>query len=167
MKLQRDVGRSCGECTGCCKPFPVPEVGKHHYGWCVHSRARKGCAIYPNRPVACRGYACLWLNGMGDESYRPDRLGAVLDVEDCSLSTREIGILHVLEIRPHALEQEQVKKMIEANKAQGSVVVEYRMRGPCEYTNIASWHAGTFSKEEEDEIRAHLNNRRNKDLSKR
>ena len=113
--------------------------------------------IYRDRPLACREYACLWLNGKGDDSYGPDRLGAVLDVRDLVLSTREVGVLHIFEIRRDALNQDKIKQLVEANKEAGFVVVQYRMQGPRGYSNVASWYSDCFSSPEEDEIRARLN----------
>lgn len=111
------------------------------------------------RPTACQLYACLWLNGFGDDSYRPDRLGVVLDVCDLKLSEREVGVLHVFEIQRHALKQEKIQELMEANRDAGSVVIEYRMQSPSEYVNFATWHPDRFSAAEKDEIRAWLNKR--------
>jgi hypothetical protein len=46
-----------------------------------------GCSIHPTRPEECRLYDCLWMQGMGPDSWRPDRCGLVLD------STRHDGPL--------------------------------------------------------------------------
>jgi len=59
-----------------------------------------GCGIHATRPPICRAYACLWLAGGLDESDRPDRLGAVLDIATEGAVTR----LRVHEARSGAYE---------------------------------------------------------------
>ena len=73
----------CGECTLCCTLLRVDELSKLGGSRCRQLRAAPappGCGIHATRPPICRAYACLWLAGGLDESDRPDRLGAVLDV---------------------------------------------------------------------------------------
>jgi hypothetical protein len=55
------TGRICGTCTLCCKLLPVPSLQKLAGERCKHQRAFKGCAIYKDRPWACRTLACRWL----------------------------------------------------------------------------------------------------------
>lgn len=40
------------------------------------------------RPSICRSYRCLWLRGWFDPEDRPDRLGAVLDLDEAGLTPR-------------------------------------------------------------------------------
>jgi hypothetical protein len=40
-----------------------------------------GCGIHARRPQICRSYECLWLRGGLREEDRPDRLGAVVDLD--------------------------------------------------------------------------------------
>lgn len=71
-------GRICGNCSACCHEFAVAEVDSKDNDDCQHM-ARPGCAIYANRPEACRTYACLWLLGMGEKQDRPDKINVIAD----------------------------------------------------------------------------------------
>jgi hypothetical protein len=65
-------GRSCGECSLCCKLPRIPVLNKPAGKWCKHARPGKGgCSIYNDRPDVCRGFACEWLvnKSMGDEWF--------------------------------------------------------------------------------------------------
>lgn len=78
--------RKCGACTLCCTALAVPELGKKNGERCQHLTPT-GCGIYEDRPPSCRAFECLWLQGDGDPSVRPDRLGAVLTAEDGRVDT--------------------------------------------------------------------------------
>jgi len=75
--------RECGPCSMCCRLLPVAQLDKPADQWCVHARpGRGGCAIYADRPPACRSFSCLWLTSpetLPDEELRPDRCHAVFD----------------------------------------------------------------------------------------
>jgi hypothetical protein len=63
-------GRSCGDCSMCCKIPRIDEVEKPQGVWCRHcAPARGGCTIYETRPSVCRDYFCGWLlsSDMGPE----------------------------------------------------------------------------------------------------
>jgi len=63
-------GRSCGQCSLCCKLLEIPPLDKPATKWCAHcSPGGGGCQIYATRPAVCRGFACRWLidKQMGDE----------------------------------------------------------------------------------------------------
>lgn len=82
-------GRGCGECTACCTIMavdmsPVSPMQKPERTKCTHE-CRHGCSIYENKPDSCTEFMCLWLAmEMFDNNWparwRPDRVGAVLDV---------------------------------------------------------------------------------------
>jgi hypothetical protein len=77
--------RSCSGCDLCCTVLRVDELNKLGGDPCVELRRAGaaedwGCGIHETRPPVCRGYRCLWLRGGLEQSDRPDRLGAVLDV---------------------------------------------------------------------------------------
>jgi hypothetical protein len=55
------TGRSCGECTLCCKLMSIPELHKPEASWCAHCKPGQGCSIYQERPGSCRDFACKWL----------------------------------------------------------------------------------------------------------
>lgn len=155
MKLQNDVGRSCGECTACCKFFAVPEVGKHGAEWCPRCVLGKGCTIYQDRPFACREFTCIWLNGKGDESFRPDRLGVMIDTTDVKLGDRLVSALHFWEARKGALEQSVVSEMAEANKDNGFIVVYHRIRTKDTFSIRVEMRRHLFTEEEVEMFRAH------------
>lgn len=71
-------GRACGLCSECCTNLKVPELDKPAGEPCIHLVAGKGCGIYEDRPQSCRDFSCLWLQGVGDFTVRPDRSHAVL-----------------------------------------------------------------------------------------
>jgi hypothetical protein len=64
--------KSCGDCGMCCKLLAIQALDKAPGDWCGHFK--KGCAIYSDRPPACRSFICLWLDSEKlDEAWRPDR----------------------------------------------------------------------------------------------
>lgn len=71
--------RSCGGCTACCKTHAVFEIEKPMGKWCPHCRVGKGCAIYLDRPKACKDFVCEWMKGFGKDEHRPDKTKIVLD----------------------------------------------------------------------------------------
>jgi hypothetical protein len=59
----------------------VDELSKLGGRPCPHLREVGGCSIHARRPSICRAYRCLWLRGGLEDGDRPDRLGAVVDVD--------------------------------------------------------------------------------------
>jgi hypothetical protein len=81
----KGIGRECGGCTLCCKLTPVPGPPLHKPAGvrCKHQRTGKGCAIYDERPFACRSWACRWLVDRETAGMpRPDRAHYVIDIKD-------------------------------------------------------------------------------------
>ena len=83
--------RQCGDCQLCCKLLPMhdneellrgrPPLHKAAGERCRYQRHHKGCAIYADRPWACRMWNCRWLvNDDAAELSRPDRSHYVIDV---------------------------------------------------------------------------------------
>ncbi len=72
--------RDCGDCQACCTLMHVPALDKAKGAPCPHAEPGR-CAIYAERPEACRRFACLWLQGFGREAERPDRAGAMLGMK--------------------------------------------------------------------------------------
>lgn len=73
FNLIAKTGRKCGDCTFCCKVLPISGINKPFNTRCQHQR-RTGCRIYDNRPIDCRAFSCMWLEGEDAESLRrPDR----------------------------------------------------------------------------------------------
>ena len=95
--------RSCGECRMCCITHAVPEAKKSSFEFCENLRGKiivtteqqGGCSIYDERPKSCRAYECVWLQGWADDSCRPDRLGAVVDVQETLLG--EVFVVKVVD----------------------------------------------------------------------
>lgn len=82
LKLIPLEGRTCGECTLCCKVMGVKDEGfeKPKDRWCQHAKKGRGCAIYETRPPICQTFKCLWL-GSGDDmraDLRPDKIHGLL-----------------------------------------------------------------------------------------
>lgn len=70
--------RKCGACTLCCVIPAIDELGKPVDVPCKHLTAH-GCSIYEERPQVCRDFECNWkLGTAGDQTLRPDRIGAYL-----------------------------------------------------------------------------------------
>lgn len=71
----------CGSCSMCCKLLPIeePDLVKPRDIWCGHHSKGHGCAIYNDRPEACRGFECHWLQAVkegmspSETSLRPDK----------------------------------------------------------------------------------------------
>lgn len=105
---ERAQGRTCGECTLCCKLLAIPEIQKAAGKWCAVCNIGKACTVYENRPRACRDFECLWLQGVGTDDMRPDKSKVVMSLAPMSAvpSRRgqpgQIPVLHVDPGRPDA-----------------------------------------------------------------
>lgn len=77
---EKTARRVCGDCQACCMTLAIPTLQKPRAVRCPNQCAA-GCAIYATRPTECAGYMCLWRDGWGVESDRPDKLGAVIDLD--------------------------------------------------------------------------------------
>jgi hypothetical protein len=75
-------GKSCGECTLCCKLLKIEVLNKPKGRWCEHCLPGKGCKIYSERPDECRRFHCgyLTLEYLGDE-WKPSHSKIVLVAE--------------------------------------------------------------------------------------
>lgn len=71
--------RDCGECTACCEAFKIVELDKPSGQMCSHCTG-SGCGIYDQRPDACKSYQCLYTVEDLNEEVRPDRCGAIFDI---------------------------------------------------------------------------------------
>jgi hypothetical protein len=76
-------GRSCGDCTACCKILNIdePSLKKPPGVLCQHVKQAR-CSIHPSRPQSCRDFHCLWrqVPTMPD-TLRPDRIGVMFTIE--------------------------------------------------------------------------------------
>ena len=68
----RVPGRSCADCTLCCKLPAIPEIPKPAQTWCLQCDIGKGCKIYETRPGTCRKFECVYLtSGQLGDHWRP------------------------------------------------------------------------------------------------
>lgn len=70
------IVRRCDGCTACCAACGIGELKKPMGQVCEHE-CEQGCAIYTKKPAECSQFQCAWLQGIGDESHRPDLVGLV------------------------------------------------------------------------------------------
>lgn len=92
----KSLNRGCGKCTACCTAMavdmtPVAAMSKPERVKCTHECAG-GCAIYEDKPDSCSGFMCLWLamelsDGRMPARWRPDRVGAVVDINSVGTLT--------------------------------------------------------------------------------
>lgn len=98
-KLRLVPGRTCGECSGCCKTPYIEQTGSLAGDWCTHCVIGSGCTIYNHRPVDCRVYECYWLRGqLPDDGDRPDKIGIVIDGQVIQLATKRVVLFNLWEI---------------------------------------------------------------------
>jgi len=102
--------RSCGECRACCTVFGVSELGKPYYRPCPHL-TENGCGIYECRPASCRGFYCLWLDGVvpGDERWRPDNLGVIFGLSRRATLEGPLVYLEVWEVTEGVMATDRVR----------------------------------------------------------
>lgn len=90
MGQLRARGASCGDCNLCCTIMavdmaPLPEPNKPARARCGHM-CKAGCSIYDAKPDSCSAFICFWLasqlfQGGMPLAWRPDKVGAVIDVQ--------------------------------------------------------------------------------------
>lgn len=76
-------GRVCGDCAVCCSAMAIdkPDIQKEAGVTCRHCSG--GCTIYETRPPLCRAFHCGWRQlSMLDETWRPDRSGVLVEIEE-------------------------------------------------------------------------------------
>lgn len=80
------AGRSCANCTMCCKVLTIPELEKPGDQWCKHCLVGKGCGIYASRPATCAGFFCLYLlDGVIGEHWKPAHSRMVLTSDEAGV----------------------------------------------------------------------------------
>jgi hypothetical protein len=76
------TGRSCKDCSLCCRVHLTVEAGQKPGGWCPHCRpGAGGCSIYATRPEPCRTFVCGYLTNDVDfdDRWFPKTAGIVVD----------------------------------------------------------------------------------------
>ncbi len=114
----------------CCKLLPIeePDLVKPRDVWCSHRSKGLGCAIYNNRPEACRGFECHWLQAVNEgmspseTSLRPDKCKVIIR------SSRHDDGRPALKLivdpgYPSAHKAPVVMKLVERAYAEGIVVI--------------------------------------------
>lgn len=117
------ITRECGECTACCKTHIGTEMKTRGGDYCDHCQIGQGCSIYEQRPVACQVYRCVWVCGKGEEGYRPDRLGVVVDLKGIEFLDEEIVAINFWEVEKGATKKPQVEAWMISNIEGGNIVV--------------------------------------------
>jgi hypothetical protein len=88
--------------------FDVGAIEKPAGTACPHLRAENGCGIYPDRPDACRAFACGWLtDATWTDDERPNRLGVIVvsaDRGSAFARSAAVPLLVAYELRPGALD---------------------------------------------------------------
>lgn len=81
---ETEFRRKCGQCTACCILPGINELRKKAGVVCKHLNTKifgnqHCCTIYEKRPLACSGFHCAWILGLGPEATgRPDRSGLMV-----------------------------------------------------------------------------------------
>lgn len=117
--------RQCGECSLCCTVLRVDALAKLGGIPCVQLAdplRGGGCRIHASRPAVCRRYRCLWLQGGLAEHERPDRLGAIVDLQAGGEGVR-------LSIRQAAA------GVYDGSPALQAIAARFRASGPVEITD--------------------------------
>lgn len=89
LDLNLVPGRDCGGCTVCCTVMAIdkPYMQKAAGVTCRYCTG-DGCAIHDSRPELCRDYHCGWRQlPFLDDSWRPDRSGVFVEVEEADGET--------------------------------------------------------------------------------
>jgi len=125
------MAEGCGSCHKCCDILDIEDFDKPALTRCPHTMLGKGCAIYANRPAACRTFECTWLSSQRGSpdgkawdrmapELRPDRCGVVFAPVD-----RENPDNCIHRHRPNAWQRGDVKAWIERIISRGVTVVLY------------------------------------------
>ena len=121
------LGRSCGQCSLCCKLPPIEDFAKPAGQWCKHcAPGNGGCTIYSQRPLTCQRFMCLWLTHRDlDDRWKPTTAKLLLYSE---LDGHRI-VVHVDPGSPNRWRQEpyysSIKRMSTFGIDQGAQVVVY------------------------------------------
>lgn len=120
--------RPCDGCTECCSVFGVEEIDKEPWVPCDHL-SHEGCGIYTTRPKYCRSFYCLWQNGMGGASDRPDRLGVIFAPTNGKTEFTRQQEIQAYEVEPGAFNKPQVVLLSQRFVDRGKLVIGHTYDG--------------------------------------
>ena len=118
-------GRSCQDCTLCCKLLAVEVLEKPRAEWCPHCDQKRGCKICADRPAPCESFYCGYRRIPDlDERWKPAKAKFLINFES---AFNRIAI-HVDPTRPDAWRMEPFHTTIKqwslnALREGGTVVV--------------------------------------------
>jgi hypothetical protein len=103
------AGRTCENCTLCCKLLEVEPLEKPRAVWCPHCDQKHGCKIYERRPEACRSFYCGYRRiETIDDRWKPSKAKFLINYEEAANRI----VLHVDPARPDAWRTEPYYSMI-------------------------------------------------------
>lgn len=97
-----EVRRKCGNCSACCTTLAINETArvvdadgtttakvlfeKAPNTRCEHVRqGNTCCGVYEKRPGPCKTFVCGWLQGMGANRDRPDKINVIFAMEETDI----------------------------------------------------------------------------------
>lgn len=120
-KRKRGKASRCGECTLCCTLIQVDALDKPVNTPCEYC-TKKGCSIFKDekRPVACKGFECLWYaNPKLPDYLRPDRCNVIFE----TLGGRKTVIALMPPDKPEAWREPEVMGLIGPMVKSGTAVI--------------------------------------------
>lgn len=98
--------RACEDCQACCTGYLQ---GNTRGSWFGNMKPCKyldnQCTIYNDRPTQCRNYFCAWAQELLPLSMRPDKIGAVVSVENDAQGVQFLKVSHSDPIRDGVLKE--------------------------------------------------------------
>jgi hypothetical protein len=120
VEMSVALGKSCGECTLCCRVLVIDELDKDAGILCSNCTVSAGCKIYKKRPQVCRDYLCEWMTDRTmPPQLRPDRTGTILQEDPDSEEFQAV----VDPKTPMAWRHPLVFKLLVAKAKEGKIVV--------------------------------------------
>ena len=96
-------GRTCQDCTLCCKLLEVAPLAKPRASWCSHCDQKRGCRIYDDRPAACQSFYCGYRRlPQIDDRWKPAKAKFLINYEAAAHRI----VIHVDPVRPGAWREE-------------------------------------------------------------